>query len=87
MRPSDFTKFPFSSVLQNSESEQLAQNIMIILKRTGNTFRELSWEEYKLEREKDGYFSDTEERYFNKVIDYCKNSETAQLFSNSWKIS
>lgn len=44
---------PWSSVLGKSEYEGIAQNIMKILKRNGDTFRLLSWEEYKLERIKD----------------------------------
>ena len=58
--PSDFKVFPWSSVSKNSETETIAQNIMIILSRTGNEFRELSWDEYKEERLKDGGFSDRE---------------------------
>ncbi len=82
--PSDFTNYPWSSVLQNSESETIAVNIMKILKRTGNTWRELTFEEYKKEREKDGHFTSKEELYFNDVIPYCKSTDTAALFSKEW---
>lgn len=85
MKPSNYTTHPWNSVLQNSESETIAVNIMVILKRTGDTFRDLSWEEYKEERLKDKNFSEREKNYFDKVIDYCKSSETAKLFSKSWK--
>ena len=85
MKPSDFTSYPWSSVLQNPESEIVAQNIMKVLKRTGDVFKPLSWEEYKEERMKDGGFSTTEKYYFDKVIDYCKSADTAVLFSKEWK--
>lgn len=85
MKPSDFTSQPYSSVIGKSEAETIARNIMVILKRTGNEFRNLSWEEYSTERKKDGAFTDSEKRYFDQVIDYCQSSETAQLFSLTWK--
>ena len=84
-RPSDFIKDPFDSIKQKAEHEQIAFNIMLILKRTGNVFRKLSWTEYKKERLKDGNFSDGEKGYFNDVIDYCKSEDTAKLFSPNWK--
>lgn len=82
--PSDFKVFPWSSVSKNSETETIAQNIMIILSRTGNEFRELSWDEYKEERLKDGGFSDRERAYFDKSIGFCKSEDTAVLFSPKW---
>jgi hypothetical protein len=85
LKPSDFTEFPCSSVLQKSEAETVAQNIMKILKRTGDEFRPLSKEEYIDQREIDGNFSRGELSYFDQVIDYCKNADTAQLFSKVWK--
>ena len=82
--PADFTKYPWSCVFQSSEAEVIAVNIMKILKRTGNEWRKLSWEEYKKERLQDGNFSEREQEYFNKVIDYCQSPETAKLFSKEW---
>jgi len=84
-KPSNFTAQPWSSVAQSSEAETIARNIMVILKRTGDTFRNLSWEEYSQERKKDGKFSEREKKYFNQVIDYCVSAETARLFSRTWK--
>lgn len=84
-KPSDFTKFPCGSVLQKCETEQIAVNIMVILERTGNTFRELSWNEYRVEREKDGRFTEGEKPYFKDVIGYCASPLTAALFSKVWK--
>ena len=83
-KPSDFKNFPCSSVLQKSESETVAQNIMVILARTGNTFRPLSWKEYKTERLKDGNFSEGEKGFFKQVTKWCKSAESAQLFSKEW---
>lgn len=84
MKPSDFKKFPYDSVKQNSEAETIARNIMTILARTKNEFRELGWDEYKSERLKDIDFSESEKFYFHEVIDYFKSTETAQLFSPEW---
>jgi hypothetical protein len=85
MTPSDFNKYPWNSVLQKCECETIAQNIMVILKRTGNTFRPLTWEEYKKERLKNKDFTESEKQYFDKVIPYCKNEDTAKLFSKKWE--
>ena len=85
MKPSNFCTRPYGSILQKTEAEIIALNIMVILKRTGNTFRRLTWGEYKKERMKDGNFTMDEREYFEEVIDYCKSSETAKLFCPDWK--
>lgn len=85
MKPSSFTDHPFSSVLQNSESETIAVNIMVILKRTGNEFRPITAEEYKKERLKDGDFTPGELDLFHKVVKYCKSADTARCFSGVWE--
>lgn len=84
LAPEDFTEFPYSSTLCKVEAEVIAMNIMVILSRTENKFRKLAWKEYKKERLKDEDFTDGEHEYFDKVIDYCKSSDTAKLFSNVW---
>ncbi len=84
MKPSDFTAHPWSSILYKSEAETIARNIMVILKRTGNEWRELSWEEYKTERLKDGGFTQSERRYFDDVIAYTTSPEQAAKFSEVW---
>ena len=83
-RPSDFTKNPMDSVARKSEAETVARNIMVILKRTGNEWRRLGWEEYKTERLEDGGFSESEWGYFDEVVGYCISPETAVLFSPVW---
>ena len=85
LKPSNFTNNPMDSVFRKSEAETIAVNIMVILKRTGNAFRPLSYDEYKAERLKDGNYTDAEEYYFKQVIPYCKNADTAQLFCPKWR--
>lgn len=85
LKPSDFNVFPYSSVKGQTEYETIAANIMTILKRTGDTFRPFDWEEYQSERLKDKNFSERERGYFDAVIGYCTNSDTAKLFSPAWK--
>lgn len=84
MNPSNFIMQPWSCVFGYSEYETVARNIMLILKRTGNSFRELSFEEYEAERLKDGNYSSREKEYFDKVIPYCRNAEEASKFSKTW---
>ena len=86
LTPQDFTVYPWSSVLQNSESETIARNIMTILSRTGNIWRKLLWKEYKKERQKDGNFTESEKGYFAGVINYCKSPDTAISFSKAWEL-
>ena len=84
MNPSDFLINPSSSVFNKSEYETIAANIMVILKRTGNAFRKLSWREYKKERIKDGNFTESEKIFFNSVVGYCKSQKSAKSFSPVW---
>jgi len=83
--PADFTNFPYESIVYKSETETVAQNIMKILKRTGNLFRLLTWAEYKSERLKDGNFSDDERSHFVIAIKHCGSAESAMRFSKSWR--
>lgn len=68
-----------------NEHETIALNIIAILKRTGDQWRELSWDEYKVEREKDGNFSTEEKKYFDCVLEYTLSPEAAASFSPTWK--
>lgn len=68
LKPIQFTGYPWGSIFQNHESEVIARNIMIILARTGNTFRELTYNEYKQERFIDeGMYPENEKPCFEKV--------------------
>jgi len=82
-RPSNFREFPYESILKKVEPETVAANIMLILQRTGDTFRELSWDEYKVELKKDtqtpGPRGD-----FSKVKDYCFDPVKASRFCQVW---
>lgn len=82
-----FTSYPWDSVLQKSECETIARNIMIILKQTGDIFRDLKWGEYKKERLKDGGFTQSEKEYFDQAIPHCKSADTARNFSKVWEKS
>lgn len=84
MLPSNFKKHPYNSVMNKSEAETIARNIMVILSRTGDKFRQLSWDEYKTERLKDGDFTEREKAYFDKVVSRCSSVETALHFSPTW---
>ena len=88
-KPANFYKFPFDSVLRKSEAETIAQNIMRILHRKGNEWRELSWEEYVEERLKDAKddacgFSEKEKAFFDQVIGYTISAKKATEFCEKW---
>ena len=84
MKPSSFLRHPYDSILHNSESETVARNIMVILSKTGNYFRLLSWEEYKEHRMKDGNFTQSEKHYFDKVVGFCVSEHSAKAFCERW---
>ena len=71
------------SILQKSESETIASNIMRIRARRGDSW-ELSWADYKREREKDGSFSMIEKPYFEEVIKLIPDAIGAISFAPSW---
>ena len=83
-KPSNFTSTPYGSVLKKSECETIARNIMVILSRTGDKWRVLSWDEYKAERLKDGNFTESEKAYFDQVAGFCVAAESAEAFSPGW---
>jgi hypothetical protein len=84
MNPSQFNKHPYDSAANNAESEVVARNIMVILGRTGDQFRQLTWEEYKSERIKDGNFTEREKQYFQVVVQHCASAENALRFCPHW---
>lgn len=84
LKPSNFTMCPWDCIFQQSEYETIATNIMVILKRTGDKWRKLSWKEYKKERLKDGNFTGSEVGYFDKVVKYCSSWQEAISFSPKW---
>ena len=83
--PSMFSDiYPWNSQVGETWREIVAQNIMKVLKRTGDKFRSLSWKEYKEERLKDGNFSKTEEQYFEDVQFYTIDEKSARSFCKGW---
>jgi hypothetical protein len=98
MKPSDFSGvLPMGSVTQKAEAEQIAINIMRILKRTGDEWRELTWDEYAEIRKADEAkslaenpkyrynFSEWAEKiYFYQVCRFCRSEESARSFSPLW---
>lgn len=86
MKPSLFLERPWSSIRGKSEYETVAHNIMAILSRTGDKFRELSWDEYEMERRKDRDFHEMEREYFNEMR-YLENESVKHItnFCAAWK--
>jgi hypothetical protein len=85
MTPQDITRTcVLDSVEKEWEVECVAKNIIVILARTGNTFRKLSWDEYKAERKKDGNFTVREVGFFNKAVGYCESENLARSFCPGW---
>lgn len=98
MNPSDFSGvWPWSSVFQKIEAEQVAINLMRILKRTGDKWRSLTWEEYSEIRKADEAkavsedpkyrynFSEwAEKAHFDQVSRFCVSEEAAKSFSPAW---
>ena len=84
MKPSNYKQHPYDSVLHKNEAETIARNIMVILSRTGDTFRPLTWDEYKAERLKDGSFTESERENFEQVAGFCASQHSVRAFSPSW---
>ena len=77
-KPSDFTKPIYNSLFRESNAEFIFSNIMIILERLGNEWINLSWEQYKQERQKDGNFNEKELDYFEQVHPFTLSANLAQ---------
>lgn len=74
MNPSDFSGvWPWSSVFQKSEAEQIAINLMRILKRISEDPK------YRYN------FSEWAEKpHFDQVSRFCVSEEAAKSFSPAW---
>ena len=84
LKPSHFCDHPWSSVLDKSEAETIARNIMVIQKLRGDNWG-LTWGDYKATREQHGGFSMKEKEYFDKVQPYVNSPEGAMRFSPTWR--
>ena len=86
LTPKDFaTIFPLRSRFGKAEAEMVALNIMVILARTGNIWRKLEWNEYTRERVKDGALTDSDQYYFEKVVEHTQSPIMAERFSAEWR--
>ena len=85
LKPSVFTEHPWDSLSQNTETEIVAQNIMVIRERLGNQWS-LTWSDYKREREKDGGRGccGGEKLLFDDVIHKIPDAIGAISFSPTW---
>lgn len=83
LKPSHFLSRPMNSLLQESEAETIAWNIMIIRDRLGGKWS-LTLEEYRIERKKDGRYNTREEIYFEKVYPLIKDPSGAMTFAPAW---
>ena len=85
--PSDFLQHPFNSILKDLKYERAARNVMVILARTSDAWRDLSWEEYVKEHQKDVDELSlilAEKGYFDIVTPFCKTAELAKKFCPTW---
>lgn len=86
-KPSNYLGYAMGSILQNSESETIARNIMVVLSKMGDTFKELTFEQYSEARRADGASERDmmlEKPYFEKVSPHCVSAETADAFCKGW---
>jgi hypothetical protein len=83
LKPSAFISAPMGSVLQKSEAETIAANIMAIRVRLGDRWP-LTWLDYKRERQKDGEFTMTEKGYFEEVYPLIEDQIGAISFAPAW---
>jgi len=83
LKPSVFTQHPWESLLQKTEAEIVARNIMVIRKRLGDKWP-LTWAEYELERSKDGGPDWAERGYFDEVMPLIQDAIGAISFSTTW---
>ena len=82
--PSAFTVWPYSSVLRDSHCEQVAVNIMVILKRTGDAWRPMSADEYGSQPERNGVLSARQADLFHRVAPLVATEAMARKFSPEW---
>lgn len=88
MKPSDIAGiYPWNSVERKCESETVARNIAIILARTGDEWKILTWDTYAEERRKDsGVIPQGEFGYFEAVKKYFISEQSARSFSKEWNL-
>lgn len=80
LKPSDFDCFPCSSCTCDSDTEEVALNIIRLLIQTGNKWRIISWDEYSIYHPDDSIYD------FNRVIGFCTSAKRARTFCERWEI-
>ena len=83
LKPSTFTRKPLYSLTQKSEAERVASHINIIRKRLGDNW-DITREQYRKERIKDGEFSEGEMYLFDEVIKLIPDAIGCIGFSKVW---
>lgn len=87
MKPSDLVGiFPFASIMQKSECETIAKNIIVIQSRIDNKFQLIDWDTYYVHRRKDGEFSDGEKKFYEMVAHLLTTEELVRKFSKYWNL-
>ena len=85
--PKDYIGKYWDSVFQNIQTEIVWNNIILILSRTGDYWRTLTWEEYKNERindaptDKSGFCEFQEKPLFAKALPYTSSEKAASDFT------
>ncbi len=84
--PLNYTRQPFDSSAKSLEYELAAQNIMLVLSRTGNVFRKLTLKEYKdnIKKVDNRIVGSSEAHYMQCAIHYCLSSIAADDFCHTW---
>ncbi len=78
--------FPWDSVFQNPEAEDVACYVMSALAHSGDTFRKLTEEEYiQIRTEMGNPPGGKSKEWFSKVAPYCVSIDTIVSFSPKWK--
>jgi hypothetical protein len=83
LRPGDFLSHPTGSVVGRHEAEVVARNIMVIRTRLGNKW-DLTLEEYREHREKDGHYKLIEEEHFKQIYPLISTPMGAIAFAPGW---
>lgn len=73
-----------SSIYQNCEREIVARNIVTILAREGDTWRQLDEKTYVKHRKKDGEWSEGERFIFQEIVGDITSFIDAVALSPSW---
>jgi hypothetical protein len=85
LKPSDFVMRPWDSVPQNTETEIVARNIMVISMRLGDEWGNVTRDQYIAERTKDGNYSEREGDILDGLYPQLNDVIGAIAFSPTWR--